>query len=784
MPERGQMRRYRFGDFVLDEGRCALQRNGEDLPLRRKSWEVLRELLKHPGELLTKEALLDAVWRDRVVTEAVVAKSVREIRQVLGDGDRSVVSLVPRRGYRFDGLVSVEEIDQEMPGEFAESLSPSNADPLAAAALEGSGASPPEPGAATDPAPLLRVTRLSRPVAIAAVLLAAVAIVFGVAREPFDSSSRGADGGHLDPSARSIAVLPFEDMSPDGDQQYLADGMAEEILNQLARIPRLRVISRSSSFAFRGKEISGPDVARQLNVAYVLEGSVRRFGRQLRVTAQLVEAGSGTYLWSEAYDRPAEHLFQIQDDISAMIVRELETNLGLDDRDLPRSLPAVDPVAHEAYLLGRHLVSQRTQSSIEAAIAEFERAIEIQHDYALAHAELALSYTLGYLPISREEADAMAAPHVATALALDPGLAEAHAAAGRLAASTDIDLAIRHYSKALEINPNYADVYTWMAHILDFLLGRYAEAFEARKRAVEIDPLSIPAVANYIDELLERELFDEAEAQLDKLARLAPDIAEVGRGIMKSMGGHWARLALGALEGMRIDGRAEWEFVEALALLGLDDEIFRIDDEPGDGVLSLLGRHDEAAATALALLDEQPDRFDRIAVAGLTLASAGRIEESAPYLEQAWKGFEGRVASQDGSGQVIALAAARRATGAPLQTAELSAAVRNNAERMREAGMTGVDWSMSADYEAGLAAYLEGDLDRAIELIGKAVDAGFFLPSHENLMPDLYGDDRFAAVVSIHEERRERERRAFLDVVCSDNPYADVWQPLDETCER
>jgi tetratricopeptide (TPR) repeat protein len=235
---------------------------------------------------------------------------------------------------------------------------------------------------------------------------------------------------------------------------------------------------------------------------------------------------------------------------------------------------------------------------------------------------------------------------------------------------------------------------------------------------------------------------------------------------------------------MRIDGRAEWDFVEALALLGLDDEIFRIDDEPGDGVLSLLGRHDEAAATALALLDEQPDRFDRIAVAGLTLASAGRIEESAPYLEQAWKGFEGRVASQDGSGQVIALAAARRATGAPLQTAELSAAVRNNAERMREAGMTGVDWSMSADYEAGLAAYLEGDLDRAIELIGKAVDAGFFLPSHENLMPDLYGDDRFAAVVSIHEERRERERRAFLDVVCSDNPYADVWQPLDETCER
>ena len=131
MPEGDrQNRRYRFGSFVVDERRCALQRNGEDLPLRPKSWEVLRELVRHPGELVTKQTLLETVWRDRIVTEGVIVKSIREIRHVLGDEDHSIVRLVSRRGYRFEGLVTVEVIDDEVRDESAEPLSPSSVNPL------------------------------------------------------------------------------------------------------------------------------------------------------------------------------------------------------------------------------------------------------------------------------------------------------------------------------------------------------------------------------------------------------------------------------------------------------------------------------------------------------------------------------------------------------------------------------------------------------------------------------------------------------------------------------
>jgi TolB-like protein len=190
---------------------------------------------------------------------------------------------------------------------------------------------------------------------------------------------------------KSIAVLPFVNMSSDPEQEYFSDGISEELLNLLAKIPDLRVISRSSAFSFKGKNFDSPTIAAQLNVAHILEGSVRKAGNQVRITAQLIEARSDTHLWSETYDRDLDDIFAMQDEISAAIIGALKERLGLQFEAAPRVIAAASTEAHDAYLRGRYLMAQRTQATIEGAVREFEKAIEIDPDYARAHAELAIA---------------------------------------------------------------------------------------------------------------------------------------------------------------------------------------------------------------------------------------------------------------------------------------------------------------------------------------------------------------------------------------------------------
>ncbi len=253
----------------------------------------------------------------------------------------------------------------------------------------------------------------------------------------------------------SIAVLPFVNMSDDAGNEYFSDGIADELLNLLSRIPRLRVISRSSSFSFKGKGIAIPEVAEQLNVALVLEGSVRKFGNELRITAQLIEARSDTHLWSDTYDRKVENLFAIQDEISAAIVEALKEQLKLDVGAAPRITAAVNTEAHDAYLRGRYLLAQRTPHSKKGAVREFEKAISLDPDFALAHAELAVATYLNWGDLSFDESLVKAVRHAEQAMALDPNLAEAHAATGVLLwAQLNGEEALTHFRHAIQINPN------------------------------------------------------------------------------------------------------------------------------------------------------------------------------------------------------------------------------------------------------------------------------------------------------------------------------------------
>ncbi len=312
----------------------------------------------------------------------------------------------------------------------------------------------------------------------------------------------------------SIAVLPFVDMSPGKDQEYMSDGIAEELLNLLTRIPELRVISRSSSFSFKGKDIDIPTVAQKLNAAYILEGSVRKAGDQLRITAQLIEARSDTHLWSKTFDRKLENIFQIQDEIAAKVVEELRITLLA---DMPRSR-RIDEEAYTLVLQARYFWYRRAPGDEEQALLLYQRALEIDPNYAPAWAGLSVAYSVAADDdrIDRETGLARAYEAAEKALALDPNLADAHVRMGQaLGRQGDRSGQRAEYERAYELDPNNPLVLGVMSDQLLYR-ERLDEAIELLERAEIIDPLGAiwPTIKGQY--LLSDGRFDEAEVAFDR----------------------------------------------------------------------------------------------------------------------------------------------------------------------------------------------------------------------------------------------------------------------------
>ncbi len=308
-------------------------------------------------------------------------------------------------------------------------------------------------------------------------------------------------GPAIAPGARteaisSIAVLPFTDLSPAGDQGYFGDGMAEELLNRLVHVEGLRVAARTSSFAFKGRNEAIQDIGRQLGVEAVVEGSIRKQGDSLRVTAQLIDARTGFHIWSETYDRSEASVFAIQDEISNAIVTQLRKQLAVPAGNATGGTSNVR--AHELYLQGRELWNQRTDTSVRQAVARFQEALAEDPDYALAWAGLAQAWSvlpaLGDTPI--EEAAARGNEAAARALAIDGQLAEAHAALGQMAQNFEWDLvaAEQAYRRATEFNPGYATAHQWYAEV-SMLEGDTTRARTEIEEALSLDPLSPAALA-------------------------------------------------------------------------------------------------------------------------------------------------------------------------------------------------------------------------------------------------------------------------------------------------
>jgi serine/threonine protein kinase/tetratricopeptide (TPR) repeat protein len=325
----------------------------------------------------------------------------------------------------------------------------------------------------------------------------------------------------------SIAVLPFDDMSPNHDQEYFCDGIAEELINALTRVNNLRVIARTSAFSYKGRKLGVRQIGRELNVGTILEGSVRWAEDRLRVTAQLVDAKDECHLWSERYDRPRGDIFSIQDDITSAIVNRLKPTLADQEKPMSTKSRPMNLDAYHLYLRGCYFRSKGTPGAVHRAFEYFQRAIEHDPNYALPYVGLALSYCL--LPFYTLSPPAQVVPKakqmVARALQIDPMLPDAHGALGFIKTWFDWDWAgaQREIRLAIELNPGCDRFHLWYAYCL-MLQGRYDEARKQACEALELDPISV---------LLNRELglisyfagdYDQAIDMLQKTIEMDPSI--------------------------------------------------------------------------------------------------------------------------------------------------------------------------------------------------------------------------------------------------------------------
>src|SRR5438552_3691109 len=326
--------------------------------------------------------------------------------------------------------------------------------------------------------------------------------------------------------AKSIAVLPFDNLSRDPDNAFFAEGVQDEILTRLAKVADLKVIARTSTQKFKSAPENLPDIAKQLGALNILEGSVQKANDQVRVTVQLINAMTNSHLWAEIYDRKLTDIFAVESDIAQAIADQLQAKLSGSEKQMMAAQPTTDTEAYELYHKGKSLREKRSGDNIPKAIAYDEQAIARDPNYALAYAGLASAYILSpfYTGADRREAGSKAKEAALKALRLDPNLAEAHAALGKVLFFSEIDLAgaTREYKRAIELKPNDADAHHWFSTDSLAALGQFDEAIAECKRSVELDPLSIVINADLGETFFYARRFAESVAQMRKTLEIDP----------------------------------------------------------------------------------------------------------------------------------------------------------------------------------------------------------------------------------------------------------------------
>ncbi len=463
----------------------------------------------------------------------------------------------------------------------------------------------------TEPATSLRGARLAAVLVGIGVLAAApgVAWYFFVRKPSQPAPTAGAVA-----TTASIAVLPFVNLSSDKENEYFSDGITEEILNALAQVDGLRVIGRTSSFSFKGKNEDLRSIGEKLDVAHLLEGSVRKEGNSVRVAAQLIEAAGGSRLWSQTYDRELRNVFSVEDELARAIVKALKAKL-VPGAALVRQT-TVSPEAHDLYLKGRFFWNQRTQEGVAKATSLFEQAIALDPRYALAHSGLADAYAFSavYGGARWAEASAKAAAHALRAVELDDGLAEAHTSLGLVKKNEAYDWsgAERELKRAIELRPGYVNAHIWYSLVL-WSVGRVPEGQAELELARQLEPTSFVIAANIANNFFDDHQWERAIEQSRKAIEL---FLRTGQFAEAQAALDAATAAVGPLEPLRAEVLATTgQHAEARRLLAVLERrpvIARFSSAEIAAAYLALGDKDSALAWIGKGLEERDSRLDSL----------------------------------------------------------------------------------------------------------------------------------------------------------------------------
>ena len=470
---------YQFGPFCLDPVKRRLLRDGEVVKLTPKAFETLLVLVEQRGKTIEKNELLEKVWAGTVVEENNLNQSITALRKSLGDSrqESQYIATIPGIGYRF--VAEVQELED--PAGVKADVIKTNRRPMFRYAL----------------------------VIVVPLVVAVVGYVLLSRDNPTPPTA----------AISSIMVLPLDNLSGDASQEYFVDGVTDALIGDLAKIRDLQVISRTSSMHYKGTKKSLPEIAREIKVDAIVEGSVQRSGDRVVIRAQLIHAATDHHLWIGTYERPMRDVLDVQSEIAQTIARQIQIQMSPADQARLTTRHPVSPQAFDDYLQGRYLFwNKRTEENLNKAIAYFQDAIKEDPNYALAYVGLADCYSaLGVVQVSALpplDARRLAEENAMKALALDPSLAEAHSALGYVKHyNWNWAAAEQDFKRAIDLNPSYANAHNAYASFL-MSRGRIDESIAASNRARELDPfsLSISAQRGFLLENARR--YDEAIEQL------------------------------------------------------------------------------------------------------------------------------------------------------------------------------------------------------------------------------------------------------------------------------
>jgi TolB-like protein/DNA-binding winged helix-turn-helix (wHTH) protein/Flp pilus assembly protein TadD len=530
---------YKFGVFSLDPAEGLLTQGDRKISLTPKAFQTLLFLVENAGRVVEKEELLQKVWPDTFVEEATLAQNVFTLRKQLGDdrSDAVYIETVPKRGYRF--AAPVEVVDAAKPSVEVKVLD--------------------EPVSVVLPALAPRASRWRW---IAPLVLAVIVLVGVVAWRVRTSTTA---------HRPLLIVLPMENLTGDPSQEFLSDGLTEELIAQLGSLDpsKLGVIARTSSMTYKGSGKTVPQIARELKVDYLLEGSIREAGGQVRVTAQLIRVRDQTHLWAQSYDRDLRDMLKVQTEIAESVASSIELQLTDATRTRLASATPVNPDAYQAYLQGRYYWNTRTRGGLQKSVDFYNQALGIDPANARAYAGLADAYNLisfyGYNHDPENVHRALAAAN--KAVELDERLADGHASVGYSSFYWwwDWPKAEHEFLRAMELDDNYLPAHQWYALYLA-AAGRQQESLNQVERAKELDPLS-PAVRTtsaYVDYFAGRyqDAFDECEAALAANPKYMP--AFYVRGLAYEARGNYEKAIADFQNAISLSNAGSWVYFGAL----------------------------------------------------------------------------------------------------------------------------------------------------------------------------------------------------------------------------